>query len=108
MGLGGSSNGLKGRAGRMSGSRKGHIAPRVTVYTTPACHWCHVAVRYLDEHHIAHRQVDVTRDGRGMREMVLMTGGHAVPVIKVGEHAMVGWDVKEFRRLYERGRRRGD
>lgn len=99
---------LKGRLEDMSGSRAGRIAPRVTVYTTPTCHWCHVAVRYLTEHGIAHRQVDVTRDRRGQRDMVLMTGGNAVPVIKVGEHAMVGWDVKEFQRLYERGRRRGD
>ena len=28
-----------------------------------------------------------------------MTGGHAVPVIRVGEHAMTGWDEREFRKL---------
>jgi hypothetical protein len=31
--------------------------------------------------------------------MVLMTGRHAVPVIRVGEHAMTGWDEAEFERL---------
>ena len=32
--------------------------------------------------------------------MVLMTGGRAVPVIKVGGHAMTGWDEREFDRLF--------
>jgi hypothetical protein len=31
--------------------------------------------------------------------MLLMTGRHAVPVVVVGEKAMVGWDAREFRRL---------
>jgi glutaredoxin len=58
-----------------------------------------VAKRYLAENDIPFREVDVTRDRRGLREMVLMTGGRAVPVISVGEHAMTGWDVREFERL---------
>ena len=80
-------------------SGKSRPQPRVTVYTTPHCHWCLVAKRYLAENDIPFREVDVTRDRRGLREMVLMTGGRAVPVISVGEHAMTGWDVREFERL---------
>jgi len=71
----------------------------IVIYTTPACSWCRVAKRYFAEHGLAYREVDVTRDRRGLREMVLMTGGRAVPVIRVGEHAMTGWDVREFERL---------
>lgn len=39
--------------------------------------------------------------------MVLMTGQNGVPVIKVGERAMVGWDAREFERLLrgKQGRR---
>jgi glutaredoxin len=71
----------------------------VTIYTTPTCHWCRVAKRYFAEHRIEFREVDVSQDRRGRKEMVLMTGGMAVPVIRVGEHAMTGWDVREFERL---------
>lgn len=75
------------------------VQREVTVYTTPTCHWCDMAKRYLAKHHIPYTEVDVTKDRRGLREMVLMTGGRAVPVIRVGSHAMTGWDAREFERL---------
>jgi glutaredoxin 3 len=76
-----------------------HPPQRVTIYTTPSCHWCEVAKRYLAKHGVPYHEIDVTRDRRGLRDMVLMTGGRAVPVLRVGEHAMTGWDVREFERL---------
>ena len=73
--------------------------PRITVFTTPSCHWCRVAKRYLEERGLTYREVDVIKDGRGRQEMVRMTGQSGVPVIRVGEHAMTGWDKAEFERL---------
>ena len=75
--------------------------PRVTIYTTPQCHWCNVARAYFSDNDIPYRQVDVSSRGVGRREMTLLTGGSTVPVIVVGEHAMTGWDEAEFRRLME-------
>lgn len=83
----------------MAGDRQPRPTAPVTIYTTPHCHWCRVAKHYFAEHTIAFREVDITKDARGRREMVLMTGSHAVPVIRVGEHAMIGWDVREFEKL---------
>jgi hypothetical protein len=31
--------------------------------------------------------------------MVTMTGQYGVPVVQVGEHAMIGWNPGEFQRL---------
>jgi glutaredoxin 3 len=73
--------------------------PRVTIYTTPTCHWCTVAKNYLVKEGVVFHEVDITRDRRGLRDMVLMSGGRAVPVLRVGEHAMIGWDPREFERL---------
>jgi glutaredoxin len=81
----------------MSG-RSGSL-PAVTVYTTPHCYWCRVAKHYLSEKGVPFREVDVSINRRGLREMVLMTGSRAVPVIRVGEHAMTGWNVHEFEQL---------
>jgi len=77
--------------------------PRITVYTSPACHWCRVAKRYMDDRGLAYREVDVIQDTRGRQEMVRMTGQYGVPVIRVGDRAMTGWDKGEFERLL-RGR----
>jgi glutaredoxin 3 len=90
---------MKGSEMPTSGSHQ--HPPTITVYTTPHCHWCRVAKHYLAEHGIEYREVDVSRRGAGRREMALMTGGHAVPVIRVGEHAMTGWDEREFRKLLD-------
>lgn len=48
---------------------------------------------------IAFTDVDVSVDREGLKRMVTMTGQYGVPVILVGEHAMVGWSPDEFRRL---------
>ena len=81
----------------LSGSSK--HPPRITIYTTPQCHWCRVAKRYLDENEVAYVEVDVSERGPARREMLLLTGGSTVPVLKVGEHAMTGWDETEFTKL---------
>ena len=71
----------------------------VTLYTSPTCHWCRVAKRYLEEQDITYSEIDIISDHAGRREMVLMTGQHGVPVVRVGEHAMIGWDEAEFELL---------
>ncbi len=76
----------------------GHV-PRITVYTSPSCHWCRVAKRYLEERGLTYREVDIANDPRGRQEMVRMTGQYGVPVIRVGEQAMTGWDKAELERL---------
>ncbi len=80
-------------------------APRtkkVVVYTSPTCPWCRVAKAYLLEHEISFTEVDIYADARGRRDMVLMTGQHGVPVLRVGEKAMVGWRAEEFDTLWQR------
>lgn len=48
---------------------------------------------------MAFDDVDVSLDKAGLRQMVTMTGQQGVPVIRVGEKAMVGWNAKEFQAL---------
>lgn len=78
----------------------GAHAKRVTLYTTPTCPWCRVAERYLAERDIEFTHVDISTDRAGYREMVLMTAQHGVPVLRIGEKAMVGWNPAEFERLW--------
>ena len=74
-------------------------APRITLYTTQTCHWCRVAKAYLAERGLAFEELDVGHDAGARRRMLLMTGQNGVPVIEVGEHAMIGWDKHEFEKL---------
>ena len=75
-------------------------AKRVTLYTSPGCPWCGVARTYLREHAIEFSEVDISEDRQGLRDMVLMTAQHGVPVLLVGSKTMVGWNAEEFERLF--------
>jgi glutaredoxin 3 len=72
---------------------------RITVYSTPTCLYCDHAKQYLRERDLTFEDVDVSKDKERLREMVVMTGQFGVPVIRVGEKAMVGWNVDEFKQL---------
>jgi glutaredoxin 3 len=91
----------------MPTSGHGSPPPSITIYSSPSCHWCRVAKRYIEGKGLDYREVDIISDPRARQEMVRMTGQYGVPVIKVGERAMTGWDKTEFERLlHGRARRR--
>jgi glutaredoxin len=58
-----------------------------------------VAKRYFAESGIAYAERDIITDLEARRHMALMTGQFGVPVIEIGEHAMIGWNPEEFERL---------
>lgn len=70
----------------------GDTAKEVTVYSTPTCHFCHLAKDYLDEKGVAYTEHNVAVDAEQRQKMVEMTGQLGVPVIQVGEDVMVGFD----------------
>ena len=58
-----------------------------------------MAKRYFVERDIEYTECDIITDLAARRQMTLMTGQSGVPVIQVGEYAMIGWDRVEFERL---------
>jgi glutaredoxin-like YruB-family protein len=72
---------------------------KVKLYTTQTCAWCRVAKAYLKDNEIDYAEVDIVDDLDGRREMLVMTGQYGVPVVLVGDKAMVGWNPDEFETL---------
>jgi glutaredoxin 3 len=68
------------------------MASRVIIYTTPTCGYCAAVKRYLKNHRIPIREIDVSRDPRAAAEMKRKSGGTAVPVIDAGGRIIVGFD----------------
>ena len=64
----------------------------VTIYSTPTCHFCHMAKEFLTEKGIAFTDFDVSMDATKRREMIELTGQLGVPVIVVDGAYMVGFD----------------
>lgn len=66
--------------------------PRVLIFTTPSCGYCTKAKRYFKDNGVKFKEVDITRDPDGAKDVKRISGGSSVPVIMVGHRAMVGFD----------------
>ncbi|MDT8323562.1 MAG: glutaredoxin domain-containing protein [Bacteroidota bacterium] len=65
---------------------------RVVVFSTPTCPHCVNVKRYLKQHGVRFKDVDVSRDGRAAAEMVRKTGQQGVPQLWINNRPIVGFD----------------
>ena len=68
----------------------------VTVYSTPTCGYCQAAKRFLRDHRVRFREIDVSRDARAEAEIARRTGRHSVPAIDVNGRLFVGFDPRRL------------
>lgn len=73
----------------------------VLVFSTPSCSWCNTVKRYLKDHRIRFKEIDITRDQRAARDMINKTGQSGVPVILINGRPVVGFKKSELDRLLE-------
>ncbi len=71
----------------------------VTIYSTPVCHFCHAAKDFFKENNVAYTEHDVVTDIDKRKEMIDLTGQMHVPVIKIGEDIIIGFDEPKLREL---------
>ena len=71
----------------------------VIIYSTPVCHFCHLAKDYFTENNIAFTEHDVASDMGKRAEMVDLSGQMGVPVIRIGDDLVVGFDEAKVKEL---------
>ncbi len=71
----------------------------VTIYSTPTCHFCHAAKAYFDEHGVNYEDHNVLDDLAKREEMVNMTGQMGVPVIRIENDVVIGFDQAKIEEL---------
>lgn len=65
---------------------------KITVYGKPGCGVCMAVKRYLHDRGVRYREFDISRDPDALQEMVDLTGGaRTVPVVAVGDTAVIGF-----------------
>ena len=72
---------------------------KVTIYSTPTCHYCSLAKEYFDEHKIKYESFDVASNIEKRREMMEKSGQLGVPVILVDKDVVVGFDRSRLAQL---------
>lgn len=68
------------------------MAKDVTIYSTPVCHFCQAAKEYFKENSVEYTDFDVAADAEKRQEMIEMTGQMGVPVIRIGDDVVIGFD----------------
>ncbi len=71
----------------------------VTIYSTPTCHFCHMAKDYFKANNVAYTEYDVATDLDKRKEMVEKSGQMGVPVIVIGDELSVGFDQSKIAKL---------
>ena len=66
--------------------------PKVTVYSTPTCPWCHKAKDFLKENNVPFQDVNVASNQKAAEEMIEKSGQMGVPVIDIDGTVIVGFD----------------
>ena len=75
---------------------------KVEIYSTPSCHFCHMAKEWFAENGIAFTDYDVASDTEKRAEMMDRSGQMGVPVIVIDdEDLVIGFDKKNLSRLLE-------
>ena len=71
----------------------------VMIYSTPTCHFCHAAKDFFTANNVAFVEYNVAIDLEKRKEMVDMTGQMGVPVIRIGDDVIVGFDEAKVKEL---------
>ena len=73
--------------------------PKVTIYSTPTCHFCHEAKDFFTANKVEFSDYNVGTDLEKRKEMISKSGQMGVPVIYVGDELIVGFDQPRLKEL---------
>ncbi len=72
---------------------------KVTIYSTPSCHFCHMAKEFFNENGVVYEDINVAADAERRAEMVDMTGQMGVPVIRIEDDVVIGFNKPKIAQL---------
>jgi len=64
----------------------------VTIYSTPSCHFCHMAKEYFKANSVAYTEHDVAADAEQRKAMIDKSGQMGVPVIIIDNELVIGFN----------------
>ncbi len=71
----------------------------VSIYSTPTCTYCKLAKAFFDEKGITYKEFDVAADADKRAEMIDISGQLGVPVIRIENDILVGFDKAQVAHL---------
>jgi glutaredoxin-like YruB-family protein len=71
----------------------------VEIYSTPTCHFCHMAKDWFTEKGVKFVDYDVSADAEKRRHIMEVTGQMGVPVIIIGSDVVIGFNQSKLEEL---------
>ena len=71
----------------------------VTIYSTPTCHFCHMAKDFFNANKVVFTDYNVATDLEKRKEMVEKSGQMGVPVIIIDGEVTVGFNQPKIAQL---------
>jgi len=71
----------------------------VTIYSTPTCHFCHLAKDFFKANNVAYTEHNVASDLKKRKEMMEISGQMGVPVIVVDDTFTIGFNKTELAKM---------
>ena len=64
----------------------------VKIYSTPTCHFCHMAKDFFNENNVAFTDYNVAEKKKKREELIDKSGQLGVPVIFIGDDMVIGFN----------------
>jgi len=72
---------------------------KIIIYSTPTCHFCHLAKEYFKSKGWEYEEVNVAGNIKKQKELVAKSGQFGVPVIIIDDKIVVGFDRPRINQL---------
>ena len=72
--------------------------PHVTLYTGNRCSFCAQLRKFLQQYKVPFLEMNIERNQKALKQFTQL-GGRGVPVLKVGDTVIHGYDPKQTRAL---------
>lgn len=72
--------------------------PKVKIYVTNSCPYCHMATDFLMANKIEFDEVNVEDDQEAAAELLIRTGQMGVPVIEIDGKIIIGFDKEALKK----------
>ncbi len=72
---------------------------KVEIYSTPTCHFCHMAKDFFTANSVAFTDYDVSKDEARRSEVVERSGQMGVPVIFIDNEMVIGYNESKIKEL---------
>ncbi len=71
----------------------------VIIYSTPTCHFCHMAKEFFTANNVPFTDLNVAEDEAKRADMIDKSGQMGVPVIFIGEDMVIGFNEGKIKQL---------